>query len=124
MSGLMRHASRETAIRQLTSRDLPSLTALSATAGWNQTGADWMLLLRLNPEGCLGIECNGHIVATTTLVCYEDRLAWLGMVLTQPEFRNRGFARSLVARALELAEAGKKIRTVKLDATDEGRPIY
>lgn len=83
-----------------------------------------MLLLRLNPDGCLGIECGGRIVATATLVCYQDQLAWLGMVLTHPEFRNRGFARSLVGRALELSQTAMKVQTVKLDATDQGRPIY
>jgi hypothetical protein len=83
-----------------------------------------MILLRLSPEGCLGIERDGEIVATATLICYADRLAWLGMVLTQPEYRGRGFARRLVQRALEIARVGKRIGTVKLDATDQGLPLY
>jgi GNAT superfamily N-acetyltransferase len=72
----------------------------------------------------VGLECDGHVVATTTLICYGDQLAWLGMVLTHPEYRNRGFARRLVECSLGIAEAGKKIRSVKLDATDQGRPLY
>jgi RimJ/RimL family protein N-acetyltransferase len=83
-----------------------------------------MCLLRVHPEGSLGIEFDGRIVATTTLVCYEDQLAWLGMVLTHPAYRRRGFARRLVEHALGIAMEKKKIRTVKLDATEQGRPLY
>jgi hypothetical protein len=45
------------------------------------------------------------------------------MVLTHPDYRKRGFARCLVEAALKLAEANS-IRSVKLDATDHGLPLY
>jgi hypothetical protein len=45
------------------------------------------------------------------------------MVLTRFDYRRRGFARSLVRRALELADA-RGIETVKLDATEQGRALY
>ncbi len=96
---------------------------LSAGAGWNQTASDWLALMTDSPDGCLGIECDGRIVATTTLVCYEKRLAWIGMVLTHPDYRRRGFARTLVSRAIEMA-GEREIRTIKLDATQQGSPLY
>ncbi|HCC57895.1 MAG TPA: hypothetical protein DEQ47_11665, partial [Solibacterales bacterium] len=74
----MKLAALDTCVRRLTAQDIPSALILSALAGWNQTAADWRLLLDLHPEGCLGIECAGRVVATTTLICYEDQLAWLG----------------------------------------------
>ncbi len=119
----MKLAALDTCVRRLTAQDIPSALILSALAGWNQTAADWRLLLDLHPEGCLGIECAGRVVATTTLICYEDQLAWLGMVLTHPDYRNQGFARRLVERALELA-SNKNMRSVKLDATRQGRLLY
>lgn len=97
--------------------------ALSAGAGWNQTAEDWRMLLDLAPDSCWGAECDGELAATTTLVCYETRLAWIGMVLTAPKFQRRGFARALVSQALELARE-RQIETVKLDATDQGMPLY
>jgi len=97
--------------------------SLSTGAGWNQTMADWLALMSDSPDGCLGMACDGKIVATTTLVCYEKRLAWIGMVLTHPDYRRRGFARTLVSRAMELARE-REVRTIKLDATDQGRPLY
>lgn len=107
----------------MTLGDLPDALKLSAAAGWNQTLADWGLLIALEPERCLALEVDGKLAAAATLVCYETRLAWLGMVLTHPDYRRRGYARSLVSRALELADAGG-IETVKLDATEEGIGLY
>jgi GNAT superfamily N-acetyltransferase len=110
-------------LRRLFPDDIPAAMELSTMAGWNQTPADWAALLLDSPEGCLCIECEGRIVATTTVVCYERRLAWIGMVLTHPDFRRRGFARTLLTRAIDLAHECD-VSTIKLDATDQGRPLY
>lgn len=103
--------------------DIPSALELSNLAGWNQTERDWQTLLDLEPDGCFAIKDGNRLLATTTLLCYEKRLAWLGMVLTHPDFQRRGFARRLVTAALALAEQ-RGVRTVKLDATAFGQPLY
>lgn len=110
-------------LRQLCCDDIPDALELSLAAGWNQTRADWTALLETAPEGCLGVECDGRIVATTTLVSYGKRLAWIGMVLTHSDYRRRGFARLLVQEAIDLAR-GLEVAVVKLDATDQGKPLY
>lgn len=96
---------------------------LSRLAGWNQTQDDWEMMLRLDPLGCFAIEADGRIVATTTLLCYGNRLAWIGMVLTRPEYRRRGFAQRLMESALKRAE-DLKVESIKLDATAQGQPLY
>src|SRR3954453_8903688 len=96
---------------------------LSGQAGWNQTADDWRTLLALAPDGCFGIDCDGQLVATASLVCYGTRLAWLGMVLTQMEDRGRGLASTLVRECLFQADQCG-IETVKLDATQKGQRIY
>src|SRR5690349_17134993 len=65
-------------VRPLRSEDLSAALRLSAQAGWNQTYEDWAMLLDLAPEGCLAIEINGNLASTTTLLCYEKKLAWIG----------------------------------------------
>ncbi len=110
-------------IRQLTAADIPALITLSTLAGWNQTPEDWLLLIQLHPEGCLGIERDGRIVAATTLIIHGHRLGWIGMVLTHPDYRGQGFATLLVTSALDIASA-VGVGTLKLDATDQGEPIY
>ncbi len=96
---------------------------LSAAADWNQTPDDWLRILQLSPQGCRLIEDAGRIVATTSLFSYGKRLAWIGMVLTRAEYRRQGLARRLMEDAISSAEHNG-IRTMKLDATDEGRPLY
>lgn len=110
-------------IRLLRAGDVPSAFELSTQAGWNQTAEDWHLLLQLSPEGCLCIEIGGQVAATATLLCYGRELGWIGMVLTRPEHRRHGLARSLLSHLVERADQ-MNIRTLKLDATGEGQPLY
>lgn len=110
-------------LRPLRSEDLSAAVRLSAQAGWNQTYDDWAMLLGLAPEGCLAIEIDGNLASTTTLLCYEKRLAWIGMVLTDPAYRHQGLARKLFAECLKRADS-MGIETLKLDATDQGQPLY
>ncbi|MCX7602536.1 MAG: GNAT family N-acetyltransferase [Bryobacteraceae bacterium] len=107
----------------LHSSRLPDLLALSTAAGWNQTAEDWLRLLELEPEGCFGIEQDGRIVASATVITYGPDLAWIGMVLTLPGYRGRGFATTLMRRCLDFCRQ-RSIRTVRLDATEMGRPVY
>lgn len=110
-------------LRLLSALDIAAAFQLSAEAGWNQTLGDWKMLLEIARESCWAIEIEGQVAATTTLVCYERRLAWLGMVLTKTEHRKRGLAGRLLATALAYADQ-MGIKTVKLDATEQGKPQY
>lgn len=94
---------------------------LKAAAGWNQTEDDWLRILRLAPDGCFGIDVDGVLASSTTLFHNApDDVAWVGMVLTLPEYRGRGLARTLLLHALADCRASR----IGLDATDMGRPLY
>ena len=108
-------------IRLLSAADIPAAMRLKEAAGWNQTEQDWRHVMRLAPEGCWGMDCDGQLAATTTAVDFGGALAWIGMVLTHPDFRGRGFARALMEHALENLRG---VSWIKLDATDMGRPLY
>jgi len=110
-------------VRALAPADIPAAMRIKEAAGWNQTETDWHNLLRLAPETCFGLECDGVLAATTTAVCYERRLAWIGMVLTDPAHRRRGFARRLMEHAIEALTACR-MEWIKLDATEMGVPLY
>lgn len=110
-------------IRLLADRDVTEAMRLKESAGWNQTEADWCRLLRLGPRGCFAATVGGRLVATTTTTTYGRTLAWIGMVLVDPMFRQRGIATALVRAALDTLEA-EGVAAVKLDATPEGAPIY
>ncbi len=110
-------------IRPMTKADIPACMALKEAAGWNQTPADWECVIDLQPDGCWVDERNEVVAGSTTVVCYGDELAWVGMVLTLPSFRRQGVARGLMEHALEYC-GHRGVRVVKLDATDMGRPLY
>lgn len=107
----------------MTVSELPAALQLSSLAGWNQTAADWQLLLEVATDGCFYIAVGGVLAATATLLRYGARLGWIGMVLTHPDFRKRGFAKRLLTHCLGRADA-LGIRTLKLDATEQGQPLY
>lgn len=105
--------------RRLRPDDAPRLVALSYEAGWNQTDADWRLMLERG-EG-FGYWCGDAPVASTLILPYGN-FAWLSMVLVAMPWRRKGLASRLtefcLARARALGMA------VWLDATDAGRVVY
>src|SRR5438105_15360698 len=105
-----------TEIRLLTERDIPAGMRLSKLAGWNQTETDWLRVLRHDPQGCLAASLNNRVVGTATSTAYGSDLAWIGMVLVDPNYRRRGIATELMQVTLRNLRA-RGVKTIKLDAT-------
>jgi hypothetical protein len=94
---------------------------LSAEAGWNQTAADWRLMLE-SGEAIGQFTPDGQLVASAVILPYGGRLAWIGMVLTTGGFRRRGLATTNLRWAIRRCEELKLI--AGLDATPAGREVY
>jgi GNAT superfamily N-acetyltransferase len=109
-------------IRLLTEFDIPAAMKLKEVAGWNQTENDWRCLLKLEPQGCFAATLDDELLGTTTTTTYGQQLAWVGMVLVQPEKRRLGIATQLLRTALGYLH--QRVATVKLDATVAGKGIY
>jgi predicted N-acetyltransferase YhbS len=110
-------------LRLLRESDVPAAVQLKELAQWNQLENDWLRLLRLEPSGCFCATIEGEVVGTTTTTTYGQELAWIGMVLVDPKRRKLGIATKLMHAAIEyLSKAG--IKTIKLDATPAGHPLY
>jgi GNAT superfamily N-acetyltransferase len=107
--------------RDLTPGDIPAGLRLCRIAGWNQLAADWELFLRLSPRGCRAAVQDGRVVGTVTTVNYENRFAWVGMVLVDPDARSQGVGTRLLQEAMNLLCG---IPSIRLDATPQGRPVY
>src|ERR1700743_394620 len=110
-------------LRVMTRQDIPGGVRLNTIAGWNQTEADWSRFLEASPVGCFLMHDDGKIVGTSATISYEGRFAWIGMVLVDPEYRNRGIGTALLQRAIEYLDDAA-ILTLKLDATPAGKPLY
>jgi len=108
-------------LKTLNIKDIQQALVLSNAEGWNQTEKDWLLLVENQGNVCLAVEEGGKIVATATAINYQNRVAWIGMVLVEKSHRGRGFSKLLLAEILNRLKA---IKTIKLDATPAGQPVY
>jgi len=108
-------------IRPLRAADVPAALELSTQAGWNQLAADWHRLLDIAPDGCVAGWVDDELVATGTLVTYDD-IGWIGMILVDEDHRRNGYGTAVFERVRDLAE--QRGVTAGLDATDAGREVY
>jgi GNAT superfamily N-acetyltransferase len=110
-------------IRLMRHEDIPLGLSLCRIAGWNQLAADWETLLALAPDGLFVAEVGGVPCATAGTMAYGKETAWIGMVLVHPDHRRHGIGTALLARCIDHLKA-RAIPSIKLDATDQGRPVY
>jgi GNAT superfamily N-acetyltransferase len=111
----------------MTADDLPDGLRLSRASGWNQTLDDWRQLLSLG-RGLfrVGVQ-DGCVVATGGAVRYGEALAWICMILVDPERRGQGLGTRVFDEVLGRCRAEVRegrLRCVGLDATPAGRGIY
>jgi len=109
------------AIRQMHFDDIRKCILLSDAEHWNQTETDWSRLLYGPQNHCLVAESANQIVGTATAMNYSNIVAWIGMVLVDRDYRGRGIAKILVSSLINLL---KSCKSVKLDATPAGQPVY
>ena len=109
-------------VRGMTFEDGGLGLRLKQQAGWNQVAGDWARFLSLQPDGCFVAELDGAAAGTVT-TCVFSSVAWVGMMLVENDLRGRGLGRALMTRALEYLD-GKGVRSVRLDATPLGEPLY
>jgi len=108
-------------VRQMLLSDLKAALDLSMAEGWNQTEKDWHLMFDNQSNICLVAESSQKVIGTATAINYANLATWIGMVLVDKEFRKKGVGRMLVTNIIEKL---KGFRSVKLDATPAGQPLY
>lgn len=104
-----------------TPADAEACMTLSVEAGWNQTPADWAMMLRIGfAPGRRGAD--GVPVASALALPMAGGIGWISMVLVTQALRRQGIAQALVGECIDWLEA-RGIRPV-LDATPAGQPLY
>jgi hypothetical protein len=66
---------------------------------------------------------DGQARGTATTIVFENRFAWIGMVLVDPAYRGRGIGTALLGKAIAYLDEAH-VPCVKLDATPAGKAIY
>ena len=101
--------------------DITGAMKLSIAEGWNQTADDWRFLIKNPRNTCIVAEYSNTIIGTTTAMNHSGKVAWIGMVLVDKEFRGRGVSMSMLTDILKKLSSFK---SVKLDATPAGQNVY
>ncbi len=102
-------------------RDATAAVALSAEAGWNQTQADWAMMLSLGRV--LGFrDADGAPVASAAALPLGNRVGWISMVLVTRTRRRQGLATRLVEACVHWLESRGLVPV--LDATPDGELVY
>jgi GNAT superfamily N-acetyltransferase len=109
-------------LRTMTAADIPDGMRLKAQNGWNQLEGDWRRLLALEPDGCFVAEAGGQVIGTACGTAFGS-VGWVAMVLTDQDHRGRGVGTALTRHVLDYLES-RGVRSIRLDATPLGRPIY
>lgn len=99
--------------------DLALGLRLKQSAGWNQTAADWRMLLDATDARNFVARYEGKDVGCVTVLPFERRFSWIGMLLVDPAFSRRGIGRALLLASLEAS-----VGVARLDATPAGRKLY
>jgi len=107
----------------MTVNDVAAGNHLRELVGWNQTENDWLRFLQLEPEGCFVASVDGNVCGTVTTLNYQNRVAWIGMILVDPAYRRHGIGKKLLDTGILYLEE-KKVETMKLDATPMGHDLY
>jgi hypothetical protein len=107
-------------IRTLTRSDLDPMLDWAAEEGWNPGLHDADAFFATDPDGFLGLDVDGRLAVTLSVVRYDERFGFVGFYICRPELRGRGFG-------LELFEAGlarSTVTTLGLDGVLEQEPSY
>jgi len=105
----------------MTLDDVSEGLRLTRAVGWNQAEADWRFLLERNPGRFVLAVADGRVVATGGAVVYGTDLAWVCMILVDPDARGRGIGTVVVRGVLDRLS---DVATIGLDATPMGRGVY
>lgn len=106
-------------LRAMTAADLPQALALSNQLAWPYRLEDWQRSFAMG-RGLVAADQAGAVVGTALWWGYGPDFAMLGAIIVAPECQGRGIGKRLLGALLD--EAGA--RTLQLNATPDGRPLY
>ena len=108
----------QSVIRPMTVHDLAAATELSSEQQWPHRDEDWELFLELG-EGLVA-EQDGKVIGTTMGWRFGADMATIGSVIVSKAAQGQGLGRKLMEAMI--ARLGN--RTIVLNSTEEGLPLY
>src|SRR3990172_111100 len=110
-------------IRRMRIEDVPFAVRLSEQEHWGVTRNDLQRLLRLTPAGCFIAYEGAKKLGLTTTTIYGRKLAWIGNVIVDWEYRGMHIGRNLVEHAVVLLKKSR-IQNIALYCFKENVDFY
>lgn len=115
----VRSTSAETTLRSMHVGDLAAMHGLAQQMSWPHRAEDCAQLLALG-AGTVAVDATGLTVGVGLRWSFGRDVGTIGLVLVAPEQQGRGIGRALMTALI----ADSAARTLMLNATAEGRPLY
>jgi GNAT superfamily N-acetyltransferase len=109
-------------IRTMTTAEVEAAVALALAQGWRNRLRFYDFVLRV-PTAHATVGVIDERIVATALGVANGPVGWLGAIVVDAEYRGRGFGRAMTEDAMERLRAAG-CRTMSLEATDAGRPLY
>ncbi|MBA3871786.1 MAG: GNAT family N-acetyltransferase [Anaerolineae bacterium] len=114
-------AQLEPELRVISPDEAPAVVTLMRKIGWMYAVEQTQHNITLGGQGSFCLAFDKEIVATALALKYSSRLAWVGMVISDPAYQRRGFARRLMNHVMGYLS---DVESVMLDASTLGFPLY
>ena len=82
-------------IRPLARPELDRVVEWAAEEGWNPGLADAEAFWAADADGFLGLERDGELIGSGSVVSYDGRFGFMGLFIVRPDLRGRGIGRRL-----------------------------
>ena len=90
--------------------------------GWDDIPSDFRTYIDRPHHDQVKGEVDGRIVAVGAIIYHADT-AWLAKIIVHPESRGRGYGKAITRSLIDRIDR-RRYRTIYLDATDMGHPVY
>ncbi len=111
----------EPELRVLTPNDIPSVVKIMEKIGWFHPVEQTKQYIAWGGEGSFCLAFGDQVVATAIALKYSQRLAWVGLVISDPDYQRRGFAKRLMSHIMDYLS---DVESIMLDASVLGYPLY
>ncbi len=85
--------------RSMTRQELTTLVEWAVLEGWNPGKHDADIFWETDPDGFVALEADGVMVGGISIVSYDGRYGFTGLLIVRPEFRGKRYGAELCALA-------------------------
>lgn len=82
-------------LRPLTRAELDVAVEWAAAEGWNPGDGDARVFWATDPGGFVGVDSDGELIATGSIVSYGGAFGFMGYLIVRPDLRGRGLGRQI-----------------------------